>query len=69
MGNKRHKKDEGWSNLGLMLIFVFVNSRNITIQTLNTIELLIHSNIYVFTEKHLYLHLLATNEIFLTVAI
>ena len=27
-----HKGDEGLSNLWLLLIFVFVNSRNITIQ-------------------------------------
>ena len=49
MGKTSHKGDEGWSNLGLLLIFVFVKSRNITIQTSNTIEILIHSNTYVLS--------------------
>ena len=27
-----HKEDEGWSNVGFLSIFVFVNSKDITIQ-------------------------------------
>ena len=29
---KIHKGNKGWSNLWLLLIFVFANTRNITIQ-------------------------------------
>ena len=32
MGMPSHKGDEGWIDLWLLLIFVFVNPKNITIQ-------------------------------------
>ena len=46
MGKTSHKGGEGWGNLRLLLIFVFVNSRNLTIQTLNATELVMHSDMY-----------------------